>query len=116
MAMWLGLLFAIPGARKRDAVEALIMRKGAAAGFGKGFVSGSLMNWRAIINIIGPLVFGSMYTYGRARKFPGLVFFVGAFTCLAAEGVLQTLPDHLFVNTEKKERDPIKDKEDTATA
>jgi hypothetical protein len=100
--MWFGLLFSIPGARKRDAIEALIMRKGAAAGFGKGFISGSLMNWRAVINIIGPLVFGNMYTFGRERKFPGLVFFVGAFTCLAAEGVLQTLPDQLFLDAQKK--------------
>ena len=66
--MWLGLVFAIPGARKRDAVEALIIQRGAEQGFGRGFLSGSLMNWKSVINIIGPVLFGSLYTYGAKRK------------------------------------------------
>jgi hypothetical protein len=100
-AMWLGLVFAIPGARKRDAVEALIIQRGAEQGFGRGFLSGSLMNWKSVINIIGPVLFGSLYTYGAKRKFPGLVFFVGALSCFAAEGVVQMLPKDTF--TAKKD-------------
>jgi hypothetical protein len=50
-AMYLGLVFTIPGARKRDAVESLIMTMGAEAGFGKGMISGSMMNFRAVINV-----------------------------------------------------------------
>jgi hypothetical protein len=55
------------------------------------------MNWRAIINIVGPVFFGSLYTYGRSNNYPGLVFLVAGLTCVAAEGVLRTLPTELFV-------------------
>ena len=69
---YLGLLFAIPGARKRDAVESLIVKLAAEEqGFGKGFISGSLMNFRAILNIAGPYLFGQvripLYATHRAQ-------------------------------------------------
>lgn len=47
------------------------MKKGAEAGYGRGFLSGSLFNWRSVINIVGPLVFGTLYAFGRKRNFPG---------------------------------------------
>ena len=55
--MWLGLIPGAPGGRKRDAVEALIMKHGGKAGLGRGFLSGSLMNFRAIVNIAAPAFF-----------------------------------------------------------
>lgn len=94
--MWLGLVFSIPGARKRDAVEALVMKTGSDAGFGKGFISGALMNWRAVINVVGPLLFGSVYTYGSRRNFPGLAFLVAAMTCVAAQGLTQSVSAEAF--------------------
>lgn len=99
-SMWLGLLFAIPGARKRDAVEALVMKIGAQEGFGKGFISGSLMNWRAVINVVGPTLFGTMYNFGASNNFPGFVFLVASLTVVAAELTLQTLPKRLFDEAE----------------
>ena len=89
--MWLGLMLAAPGARKRDAVEAIIMKRGKEAGFGGGFISGSLMNWRAVINVVGPVLFGSCYVFGRSRGQPGLAFLVATATVAAAQGVLSTL-------------------------
>jgi hypothetical protein len=60
-AMYLGLLFTIPGARKRDAVESLVNQLATEKGFGKGMISGSLMNFRAILNVLGPYMFGKAY-------------------------------------------------------
>ena len=39
-AMYVGLLLTIPGGRKRDAVESLVVKMGAAKGLGKGMISG----------------------------------------------------------------------------
>jgi hypothetical protein len=97
-----GLLFAIPGARKRDVVEALVMKIGAAEGFGKGFISGSLMNWRAVINVVGPMLFGTVYNWGHRNNYPGFVFLVASLTVVAAEVTLQTLPPSLFEDEEDK--------------
>ena len=41
------------------------------AGFGKGFLSGSLMNWRAVVNTISPLFFGQVYLWGQRNNRPG---------------------------------------------
>ena len=60
------------GGRKRDAVEALIMKRGAEQGLGRGFLSSSLFNWRAVINVCGPLLFGMLYSFGAKRRVPGL--------------------------------------------
>jgi hypothetical protein len=89
--MWLGLLPGAPGGRKRDAVEALIMKHGSKADLGRGFISGSLMNFRAIVNIIAPAFFSKMYQIGVRKKSPGFVFFTGACTVLAAEMVWQSM-------------------------
>jgi hypothetical protein len=67
-SMALGGIFLAPGSRKRDAVESLIMKRGTAAGFGGGFVSGAMMNWRSTINVLGPSVFGGMYAYGEIHR------------------------------------------------
>ena len=80
-----------PGGRKRDAVEALIMKHGSDAGLGKGFVSGSLMNFRSIVNIVAPAFFASMYQLGVRRKTPGFVFFTGALSVVAAECVWRSM-------------------------
>ena len=44
-AMYVGLLLTIPGGRKRDAVESLILKMGAANGLGKGMISGAQANY-----------------------------------------------------------------------
>ena len=56
----------------------MVMKNGAEAGFGKGMLSGALMNWRSVINVLGPLIVGQGYTYGRSKGRPGLVFLVMA--------------------------------------
>ncbi len=89
--LWLGLIPAAPGGRKRDAVEALIMKHGAAAGLGKGFISGSLMNFRAIVNTIAPAFLAQMYAWGVRTGKPGFVFFTGACSCLGAQGLWMSL-------------------------
>ena len=63
---------------------------------------GSLMNWRAVINVVGPMLFGTVYNFGSKNKFPGLVFLVGAMTVLAAETTLQSLPAKIFDDAEKE--------------
>ena len=67
------------------------MKKGSDAGLGRGFISGSLMNFRAIVNMIAPMFFAKMYSYGLQKKTPGFVFFVGALTVLASEGVWRSM-------------------------
>lgn len=91
LSVWLGLVFGAPGARKRDAAESLIMKIGAEEGFGNGFTSGAMMNFRAIVNVIGPLLFGSLYAWSSKYKRPSIVFLVGALTVLVAEASLRTL-------------------------
>lgn len=81
----LGMAFSAPGGRKRDAAESLIMKLGAEAGFGNGFISGSMMNMRALVNVLAPLYFGWLYNVGSKRKFPALVFLGAALTILLSE-------------------------------
>merc|ERR1712113_871507 len=68
-AMVIGVIVGIPGGRKRDAIESLIMKLGNGEGYGNGFISGS-MNFRAIITILGPLIFGSLYSGARRWASP----------------------------------------------
>ena len=89
--MWTGLLSAACGGRKRDAVEALIMKHGAEAGLGRGFVSGSLMNFRAIVNMVSPILFSRIYGFGLKRGRPELVFLFGALASVVAECVWQSM-------------------------
>lgn len=89
--MYLGLLFGMAGGRKRDAIESMVMKVGLKEGFGGGFLSGALMNWRAITNMVGPLVVGSIYVYGRRQGKPGLIMLVLAATSMLAEMVHQTI-------------------------
>jgi len=91
-AMYLGLAFGIPGGRKRDGVESLIMKVGNELGFGNGFISSSMMNLRALVNVIGPLLFSALYNLGARRKFP-VAFLAAAGTVVAAEITLRTLSD-----------------------
>mmetsp|Transcript_74435 Transcript_74435/g.166995 ORF Transcript_74435/g.166995 Transcript_74435/m.166995 type:complete len:449 (+) Transcript_74435:111-1457(+) len=91
LSAYLGVLFAAPGGRKRDAAESLIMRIGNQAGFGNGFISGCMNNYRALINVIGPVMFGSLYAWGSKRKLSGLPFLVGILTILASEASLRSL-------------------------
>eukprot|EP00041_Stephanoeca_diplocostata_P014775 m.278994 g.278994 ORF g.278994 m.278994 type:complete len:447 (+) comp19795_c0_seq1:198-1538(+) len=91
MAMWIGLMISGPGARKRDAVEAMIMKRGRDAGLGGGYVSGCMMNWRACINVLGPVLFGTLYAHGTRMGLPGLPFLVASLTSVAATGVLNTM-------------------------
>ena len=90
-AMYVGLILAIPGARKRDAVESLIMKGGSDAGLGKGMISSSMMNFRAIVNIIGPYFFGKVYAIGAKRHWPGLTFVAASATVVAAEICFRTV-------------------------
>jgi len=93
VAMTLGQIIGIPGGRKRDAIESLIMKIGKREGYGNGFVSGCMMNFRAVISIIGPLMFGAAYTWGKKRNYPQLPFIIGFLTILASEGVFRSLGD-----------------------
>merc|ERR1712151_1196059 len=90
-AIVVGLLAGIPGGRKRDAIESLIMKLGNAEGYGNGFISGSMMNFRAIISIIGPLTFGTMYAWGKKKGMPQLPFVFAALTVLASEGIFRSI-------------------------
>eukprot|EP00912_Choanoflagellata_sp_UC4_P001381 UC4_evm2s856 len=108
--MVLGLLFSLPGARKRDAIEALVMKHGSDAGFGKGFISGALMNWR------GPLVFGSLYTYGSKKGFSGLAFLAAAMTCLGAEVLTKSISNEDFNPKSKLEFSKPETKQQTDSA
>lgn len=89
--MYLSVFFGAPGGRKRDAAESLIMKIGSERGFGNGFISGSMMNFRAVINILGPVLFGSLYAWGAKRGRSAIVWYVGALTILAAEFSLRSL-------------------------
>jgi len=92
-AMYLGALLSFPGSRKRDCAESLIMTIGSEHGYGKGFISGSMNNFRALINILGPLIFGNAYAYGAKNKYPALPFMVAAFF-----GILSELPHRALTN------------------
>lgn len=64
------------------------------AGFGKGEFAALFGNLRALGIIVGPLLFGRLYAWGRAeqRRQPGLGFWAAAFLALVAEVAHQTLP------------------------
>lgn len=91
--MYLGMFFGAFGGRKRDGAEAMILRIGSDAGFGNAFMSGAMMNFRAIINVLGPLMFGSLYAWGAKRAYPQIIFLAGVGTIVAAEASLRTLTD-----------------------
>ena len=67
------------------------MKHGAEAGFGRRFVSGSLMNFRAIVNIIAPILFSRIYAFGSKRGRPELAFLFGALSSITAECLWQSL-------------------------
>ena len=98
--MWLGLVAAIPGARKRDVVESLVMQEGTKAGFGKGFLSGSLMNWRAVVNTISPLFFGQVYLWGQRNNRPGSIWLAVACCTFASQCVAWSLPNSIYETRE----------------
>ena len=89
--MAIGLM--VPGGRKRDGVEAMLNDIGVKAGFGRGYISAALMNWRAISNVFAPLIFGNIYSWATTapRMNHGLVFTVMGLTQLLAEVVFRTL-------------------------
>mmetsp|Transcript_19025 Transcript_19025/g.59815 ORF Transcript_19025/g.59815 Transcript_19025/m.59815 type:complete len:455 (-) Transcript_19025:257-1621(-) len=91
--MNMGVFFAAPAARKRDAVEALIMQIGQDRGFGNGFISGCMNNFRAIPNVLGPLMFGSAYAWGAKREKVWLPFVLAILTIVMAELTFNTLSD-----------------------
>jgi len=99
--MWLGLVAAIPGARKRDVVESLIMQEGTKTGFGKGFLSGSLMNWRAVVNTISPLFFGQVYLWGQRNNRPGSIWLAVALCTFSAQCVAWQLPNSIYDEKKK---------------
>ena len=95
--MWLGLFAAAAGGRKRDCVEALVMKQGARAGLGRGFVSGSLMNFRAIVNVVAPILLSQVYARGARQQQPEMVFLFGALASITAETIWQSLSDEALV-------------------
>lgn len=92
-AMWLGMVASAPGGRKRDAAEALIMSLGSEAGFGRGFLSGAMNNWRALVNIVCPLLFGWFYARMSKVGRAGNVFLLASMSLVAAELVFRRLSD-----------------------
>mmetsp|Transcript_62973 Transcript_62973/g.203041 ORF Transcript_62973/g.203041 Transcript_62973/m.203041 type:complete len:452 (-) Transcript_62973:246-1601(-) len=90
-SMYLGVLFLASGGRKRDAAESLIMKMGNDEGFGNGFIAGCMMNFRAVVNVLAPLLFGSIYAWGSKRKSPSIVFLAGVLTVLLGEASLRSL-------------------------
>jgi MFS family permease len=100
--MWLGLVAAIPGARKRDVVEGLIMSEGTKEGFGKGFLSASMNNWRAVVNTLGPLFFGVVYNWGQRNKRPGAIWLSVASLTFSAQCVAWTLPNSVYEQTTRE--------------
>jgi len=90
-AMYLGAVIAFLGSRKRDCMEAKLMTIGVGEGFGKGFISGASNNFRSIVNIIGPLLFGQAYAWGRRIGVPSLPFLVAAISTLLAQVPLATI-------------------------
>jgi MFS family permease len=91
--MIVGSILSWPGMRKRDCAEALLMTIGAQQGFGNGLIQGAMNNFRAIVNIIGPLLFGTLYAAGRKRNLPGLPFYLAAVSSMIAMVPMSMLTD-----------------------
>jgi len=91
LCLYAAVLFGAPGGRKRDAAESLVMKLGNQEGFGNGFISGSMMNFRAIVNVLSPPVQGYLYAWGRKKKFPNLVMLFSVLTILVSEAWLRSL-------------------------
>jgi len=49
------------------------------------------MNWRAVINVLGPLIFGQVYSWGSKRNWPEAVFVAASASVVAAEVVWRTI-------------------------
>jgi len=91
VSMALSLLASIPGSRKRDGIEGSFMLTGINAGYGRGFLNGALMNWRAVFNIFSPTMLGYMYSAGKRNGRPYLPWLFAGLCNLAAEAVVQSL-------------------------
>mmetsp|Transcript_15593 Transcript_15593/g.49115 ORF Transcript_15593/g.49115 Transcript_15593/m.49115 type:complete len:448 (+) Transcript_15593:65-1408(+) len=88
-AMYLGLALSSFGGRKRDAAETLIMHLGAKQNLGNGFIMGAMMNWRAVINVLAPILLARVY----ARRAGRGVFVAAACFVALAEVMLRALSD-----------------------
>jgi len=93
VTMTVALTILVPGTRKRDGLEGLVLHIGSEAGFGRGFISGALMNWRAMFNIVVPLVLGHAYAWGkiRGRDAPYAPFVLAATALVCSEACVRAL-------------------------
>lgn len=100
----LSLLIAVGSHRKRDAVEALLMRGAQKHGLGMGETSAALANWRSVASIAGPLLFGSIYAWSteqsRRRYIPGFPFFLAAALAIASEITFRAVESRDLVQEE----------------
>lgn len=106
-SLYIGGAISFVGSRKRDCVESLIYSIGTEKGYGKGFMSGSINNFRAIVNILGPLIFGGTYAAGAERGFAALPFLIAAVSAFIAE-----IPHRMLTNEDlrvDKDGQPIED-------
>eukprot|EP00928_Gymnodinium_smaydae_P054967 TRINITY_DN38645_c0_g1_i1.p1 TRINITY_DN38645_c0_g1~~TRINITY_DN38645_c0_g1_i1.p1 ORF type:complete len:466 (-),score=23.54 TRINITY_DN38645_c0_g1_i1:225-1622(-) len=93
LTMTVALTLIIPAARKRDGLEGLVHHVGSNAGFGHGFISAALMNWRAMFNISVPLLLGYVYAWAKSggRNAPYLPFFLASAALLGSEACHRSL-------------------------
>ena len=113
-AMWLGLLLLLPGMERRAALGSLAVDHASACGMGRGEYAAAFANWRALMVVSAPLLYGKVYAWSSAvRKgkgrgsggpAPGVAYLVGVAAVAAAEVLHRSMPDAELFRLRKKSK------------
>jgi len=87
--MWLGLVLQTPTMERRAGTSAMATNNAIACGMGRGEYQACFANWRAMNNIVAPLVYGKLFAKFANTSVPGMPYFAGAVFILLAEAVFQ---------------------------
>lgn len=81
----------MPGQRKRDGIETIMTDMGVKKGMGKGQMEAYKMNWRSISNLLAPMLYVKLFTWGKARGTLGMPFTFAAIFSVFSEAIMLSL-------------------------
>lgn len=87
------------GRTQTMAVAARITTVGASVGFGQGELAGDRQNLHAMIKVLGPTLYGSLFAFGCRHGVPALPFFFAAAVSLTALLLTALSPSHVWVDS-----------------
>lgn len=87
------------GRTQTMALAARITTVGASVGFGQGELAGNRQNLHAVIKVLGPTMYGSLFAFGCKHGVPALPFYFSATVGLAAWLVVLSSPRHVWTDS-----------------